>query len=225
MKKTAILLLFLYVFLNPLYAASENLLSGGNGMWSVKIGAGKSFSNSSYKDATTDTNSCESGIIACDIDDSDTTFHIGVERLLNDYLSIGLQYERLGDIYYVNSATSAEKLKQNTSVISVNLMASYDISANFSPFAEIGAGHYRSKAKYSSATTRLSDSSSGISALFGLGMKYKYDSNWGMHIGWRKYQKTGEKQRMLGSGAPVPTYIKTLDAKVESTYISLSYTF
>lgn len=222
MKKTAILLLFLYVFLNPLYAASENLLSGGNGMWSVKIGAGTSFSNSSYKNATIFTNGCESGIIACNIEDSDTTFHISVERLLNDYISMGLQYERLGDIYYMDAPVLTDKLKQNTAVISVNLMASYDINTSFSPFAEIGAGHYRSKAKYSSATTRLSDSSSGISALFGLGMKYKYDSNWGMHIGWRKYQKTGEKQRMLGSDV---TYIKTLDAKVESTYISLSYTF
>lgn len=223
--KKAVTLIVATVFSSPLYSESESsapFWGDLNGMWSVNIGAGKAFSNSGAKEATAvHPNGCENGSLVCNIEDSDTTFHISVERSLNNYLSMGVRYERLGDVYDLYSPTSDEKLKQSTSVISVNLLANYDTSTSFSPFAEIGAGYYKSKAEYSSPTLQLSDSSEGVTALFGLGVTYKHDSNWGGRIGWRRYNKIGERQEML-SGA---SDINTLSAKVDSAYISMLYTF
>jgi len=213
----------LFISLLVTFAMSSQAFSE-NGGFSVYLGVGKADSTTSASDLSSDfTNGCENGSFSCNINDSDTTYFVGLNYKLNDQFNIDLRYEDLGEVVEFNSLLLFnEHMLQETKILSLSIQARYQTNTNFSPFAELGFGLYESDVNYTSPILNLSNSVNGETMVYGLGIAFKASQFWGLRLGWRRYEEIGKRDGIFSIS---PVEVKTLDTEVDTVYLSAEYIF
>lgn len=140
------------------------------------------------------------------VDDSDTTFEIGVGYQVGENFAAELTYVDLGEASYSASGT----LTDGVSIVDLNVgltaqakapvvsfLGIWPVSDRFAAFARLGLAFVRTEADATASldggdSITLPESANQTSFVYGLGVEYDCSDRFALRAGYNRYTKVGD---------------------------------
>jgi len=140
------------------------------------------------------------------VDDSDTTFEVGVGYQVGENFAAELTYVDLGEASYTASGT----LTDGVSIVDLDIgltakakapvlsfLGIWPVSDRFSAFARLGLAFVRTEAEGTASlgtgdSITLPESANQTSLVYGLGLEYDLSDRFALRAGYSRYTKVGD---------------------------------
>lgn len=128
-------------------------------------------------------------------DDTDTGLRVFGGYQFLPWASAVLSYVDLGTPFYKDAEAFDFTDSLEANAFDVSVVAGAPLGEMVSFFGTVGIFHFTQKVRYSDEFEDFSADDTGTGVSFGAGMRLKFGTVWGMHLGFQRFPDVGDKNK------------------------------